>query len=80
MPIALCTAFPEVALQIGLVGLAGRVTMLAFWLIQSPAGQVGTPPGARARVSGQIVRTHTTANARILDFINASLPRPLDPP
>jgi hypothetical protein len=35
VPIALCTAFPEVALQIGLVGLAGRVTMLAFWLIQS---------------------------------------------
>lgn len=35
VPIALRTAFPEAVLQIGLVGLAGGVTMLAFWLIQS---------------------------------------------
>ena len=35
VPIALRTAFPEVALQIGLVGLAIGVGMLAVWLIRS---------------------------------------------
>jgi hypothetical protein len=35
VPIALRTAFPEVVLQIGLVGLAAGVTMLAMWLIRS---------------------------------------------
>jgi hypothetical protein len=35
VPIALRTAFPEVVLQLGLVGLAVGVTMLAFWLFRS---------------------------------------------
>jgi hypothetical protein len=35
VPIALRTAFPEVVLEIGLVGLAAGVTMLAMWLIRS---------------------------------------------
>jgi hypothetical protein len=35
VPIALRTAFPEVVLQIGLVGLAVGVSMLAFWLLRS---------------------------------------------
>jgi len=39
VPIALRTAFPEVVLQIGLVGLAAGVTMLAFWLIRSRRAQ-----------------------------------------
>jgi hypothetical protein len=33
VPIALRTAFPEVVLHIGLVGLAAGATMLAMWLI-----------------------------------------------
>jgi len=45
VPFALRTASPEVALQIGLVGLAGGVTMLAFWLIQArQAKSVTLPP------------------------------------
>ena len=40
VPIALRTAFPEVVLQIGLVGLAAGVTMLAFWLIRSSGTQM----------------------------------------
>jgi len=45
VPFALRTASPEVALQIGLVGLAGGVTMRAFWLIQSrQAKSVTLPP------------------------------------
>lgn len=39
VPIALRTAFPEVVLQVGLVGLAVGVTMLAFWLIRSRRAQ-----------------------------------------
>jgi hypothetical protein len=35
VPIALRTAFPEVVLQLGLVGLAVGVTMLTFWLFRS---------------------------------------------
>lgn len=35
VPIALRTAFPEVVLQLGLVGLAVGVTLLSFWLIRS---------------------------------------------
>ena len=35
VPIALRTAFPEVVLQIGLVGLAAGVSMLAIWLLRS---------------------------------------------
>jgi hypothetical protein len=35
VPIALRTAFPEVVLQIGLVGLAVGVSMLTVWLIRS---------------------------------------------
>jgi hypothetical protein len=35
VPIALRTAFPEVVLQIGLVGLAVGVSMLAIWLLRS---------------------------------------------
>ncbi|MBP2217131.1 hypothetical protein [Arthrobacter sp. CAN_C5] len=35
VPIALRTAFPEVVLQLGLVGLAVGVAMLSFWLIRS---------------------------------------------
>jgi hypothetical protein len=35
VPIALRTAFPEVVLQIGLVGLAIGVTMLSFWLLRA---------------------------------------------
>lgn len=35
VPIALRTAFPEVVLQIALVGLAAGVIMLAMWLIRS---------------------------------------------
>jgi hypothetical protein len=42
VPIALRTAFPEVVLQIGLVGLAAGVTMLAFWLIQSRRTQTAS--------------------------------------
>lgn len=38
VPIALRTAFPEIVLQIGLVGLAIGVSMFATWLIQ--AGRV----------------------------------------
>jgi len=34
VPIALRTAFPEVALQIGLVGLAVGVSLLALWLLR----------------------------------------------
>ena len=35
VPIALRTAFPEIVLQIGLIGLAAGVTMLAMWQIRS---------------------------------------------
>jgi hypothetical protein len=35
VPIALRAAFPEVVLQLGLVGLAVGVTMLTFWLFRS---------------------------------------------
>ena len=42
VPIALCTAFPGVVLQVGLVGLAAGVTMLAFWLIQSRRTQTAS--------------------------------------
>lgn len=35
VPVALRTAFPEVVLQIGLVGLAVGVCMLAIWLIRT---------------------------------------------
>ena len=46
VPIALRTAFPEVVLQIGLVGLAAGVTMLTFWLIRARQAQT-TPLPAR---------------------------------
>lgn len=51
VPIALRTAFPEVVLQLGLVGLAVGVTLLSFWLIRSGA----TAPA---------LRTSAHANAR----------------
>jgi hypothetical protein len=35
VPIALRTAFPEVALQLGLVGLAIGVSLLALWLLRT---------------------------------------------
>ena len=39
VPIALRTAFPEIVLQIGLIGLAAGVTMLAMWLLRSRRAQ-----------------------------------------
>jgi hypothetical protein len=41
VPIALRTAFPEVVLQIGLVGLAVGVSMLAIWLLRSAGTSTG---------------------------------------
>jgi hypothetical protein len=41
VPIALRTAFPEVVLQIGLVGLAVGVSMLAVWLLRSARTSTG---------------------------------------
>jgi hypothetical protein len=41
VPIALRTAFPEVVLQIGLVGLAVGVSMLAIWLLRSARTDTG---------------------------------------
>jgi hypothetical protein len=41
VPIALRTAFPEVVLQIGLVGLAVGVSMLAIWLLRSARTNTG---------------------------------------
>ena len=47
LPIALRTAFPEVVLQIGLVGLAIGVTMLSLWLLRA-----GRLPSATAEGLG----------------------------
>jgi hypothetical protein len=53
VPIALRNAFPEVALQIGLVGLAIGVSMLAIWLVQAgrvaPASRGFREPAIAAR-------------------------------
>lgn len=46
VPIALRTAFPEVALQLGLVGLAVGVVMLSVWLIRT--GRVPASVNSRA--------------------------------
>lgn len=48
VPIALRTAFPEVVLQAGLVGLAVGVTLLAIWLTR-PARASAMPLEAAAR-------------------------------
>jgi len=39
VPLALRSAFPEVAVQGGLGGMAGAVAMLAFWLVRSRRNQ-----------------------------------------
>jgi hypothetical protein len=44
------TAFPEVVLQLGLVGLAVGVTMLTFWLFRS-----GRVAGAAAATPNHVV-------------------------
>jgi hypothetical protein len=51
VPIALRTAFPEVALQIGLVGLAIGIAMLTIWLVRA----------SRVETSSLDARTHALA-------------------
>jgi hypothetical protein len=51
VPIALRTAFPEIVLQIGLVGLAIGVSLLAIWLIRTArlnTAPIGTPARTNA--------------------------------
>lgn len=50
VPIALRTAFPEIVLQIGLVGLAIGVSLLAIWLIRT-ARVNSAPSGTLARAN-----------------------------
>jgi hypothetical protein len=44
VPIALRAAFPEVALQLGLIGLAIGVSMLAIWLLRTGRAALASTP------------------------------------
>ncbi|WP_461187609.1 hypothetical protein [Arthrobacter sp. Z4-13] len=56
LPIALRTVFPEIVLQLGLIGLAAAITWLAIWILRNIPNEAATHAADSKPVTGVSAR------------------------